>query len=395
MSFAVVEFLHEEAVEVVHKSWIVKDDIGTYCYWPPKTGASAKVRREEMPDKEKWKSYEIRIFSFAETYTKALEQAKRAEDTSTIETDFEGLERRATKRPAKFGFSEDEEADDEDDYDLETCHASAVAVLPQAPQHDEVNAPPSISSSHTKPSLYKKSFTSDGFATSSQESSPKVPRKLQEKHVFNKGTSSDGPHDAASSSGSADPGPKRPAAASEAEHADRPLRTILAQLMTRMKSVDENVQMLLNIQQSRESREDVEDVLPAPVSSPEELADLCTKLADKSFKNKLTQYLSSLGGHSLGDTVRRIFRKLGTNSVWSAYSLKGKKRKQAFADLPLCKVIIRACLKTYAKAKISEVETEISEALKHAPKRKGGSRYKEPEPKRRQTSVQESSDSDD
>ena len=35
-----------------------------------------------------------------------------------------------------------------------------------------------------------------------------------------------------------------------------------------------------------------------------------------------------------------------------------------------------ACLKTYAKAKISEVETEISEALKHAPKRKGGSRYK-------------------
>ena len=59
--------------------------------------------------------------------------------------------------------------------------------------------------------------------------------------------------------------------------------------MTRMKSVDENVQMLLNIQQSRESREDVEDVLPAPVSSPEELADLCTKLADKSFKNKLVR----------------------------------------------------------------------------------------------------------
>lgn len=63
----------------------------------------------------------------------------------------------------------------------------------------------------------------------------------------------------------------------------------MAQLMTRMKSVDENVQMLLNIQQSRESREDVEDVLPAPVSSSEELADLCTKLADKSLKNKLVR----------------------------------------------------------------------------------------------------------
>lgn len=37
----------------------------TYCYWPPRAGASAKVKREEMPDKEKWKTYEIRIFSYA------------------------------------------------------------------------------------------------------------------------------------------------------------------------------------------------------------------------------------------------------------------------------------------------------------------------------------------
>ncbi|XP_045133088.1 uncharacterized protein LOC123517168 [Portunus trituberculatus] len=87
-------------------------------------------------------------------------------------------------------------------------------------EHLKQQTPPSISSIHTKPSLYKKSFTSDGFATSSQESSPKVPRKLQEKHLFNKSTSSGGPHDEASSSGSTDPGPKRPA--------DGTLRTILA-----------------------------------------------------------------------------------------------------------------------------------------------------------------------
>lgn len=35
-----------------------------------------------------------------------------------------------------------------------------------------------------------------------------------------------------------------------------------------------------------------------------------------------------------------------------------------------------ACLTSYMKAKMSEVEDEISEALKHAPKRKGGSKYK-------------------
>lgn len=48
---------------------------------------------------------------FTETYTKALERAKRAENTSNIETDLEGFKRRATKKPAKFDFSEDEEAD--------------------------------------------------------------------------------------------------------------------------------------------------------------------------------------------------------------------------------------------------------------------------------------------
>ena len=47
--------------------------------------------------------------------------------------------------------------------------------------------------------------------------------------------------------------------------------------------------MLVNFTQSRESREDVEDVLPAPVSSLEELADLCTKVADKPLKIKLVR----------------------------------------------------------------------------------------------------------
>lgn len=47
---------------------------------------------------------------FTETYTKALKRAKRAENTSNIETDLEGFKRRATKKPAKFDFSEDVEA---------------------------------------------------------------------------------------------------------------------------------------------------------------------------------------------------------------------------------------------------------------------------------------------
>lgn len=36
----------------------------TYCYWPT-AGASAKVKKQQLPDKEKWATYEIRIFSYA------------------------------------------------------------------------------------------------------------------------------------------------------------------------------------------------------------------------------------------------------------------------------------------------------------------------------------------
>ena len=60
-----------------------------------------------------------------------------------------------------------------------------------------------------------------------------------------------------------------------------------------------------------------------------------------------TQYLSALGGHSLGDAVCRIFQKLGANSVWSSYSLKGNKGKQAYTDLPLCSVVISKCTLTF------------------------------------------------
>ncbi|XP_045131047.1 2-aminomuconic semialdehyde dehydrogenase-like isoform X2 [Portunus trituberculatus] len=125
--------------------------------------------------------------------------------------------------------------------------------------------------------------------------------------------------------------------------------------MANFKTIQENQRLMLSCLQSSSSGlgDDVEDVLPAP-----------------------TLYLSSFGGHSLGDAVRRIFKKLGTNSVWSFYSLKGKKGKLPFSDLPICKVIIRACMRTYKEAKTSAVEHQISEALKHAPKRKGGQKYK-------------------
>ena len=59
-------------------------------------------------------------------------------------------------------------------------------------------------------------------------------------------------------------------------------RTLLAHI----KTVEENLPILINLQQSRESRE---DVLPAPVSNLEELDDLCTKVTDTTLTKKLVR----------------------------------------------------------------------------------------------------------
>lgn len=387
MSFVVVEFLQECAVEVVLKSWIFDDANGTtYCYWPT-VGASAKVKKQQLPDKEKWATYEIRIFSYAGTYDKALERSKRAEETSNIDSDLEGLKRRPTRKPAKYDFSEEEEADDEDDERCETSHTSTtVAVLPQPPQHNEVNASPNSSRCINKLSLFRQCSTPERLHGSSKDNSPLAQQSTHNRHD-RKITGM-----TASSPTCRDSSPHASTVRSEAELTE----TRFTAIMARLNAIQDTLERLENRTRSREPQEDIEDVLLGPVSNVAELAELCKKVADKEFKIKLTQYLSALGGHNLGDAVRRIFQKLGTNNVWSSYSLKGRKGKQAFTELPLYRIVIRVCLKSFANSKESEVDNEISEALKHAPKRKGGPRYKDPMPKRRQTCpAQESSDPDD
>ena len=35
-----------------------------YCYWP-RTNVPARVKKMELPDKKSWKSYKVRIFTYA------------------------------------------------------------------------------------------------------------------------------------------------------------------------------------------------------------------------------------------------------------------------------------------------------------------------------------------
>ncbi|XP_076857404.1 uncharacterized protein LOC143511712 [Brachyhypopomus gauderio] len=114
---------------------------------------------------------------------------------------------------------------------------------------------------------------------------------------------------------------------------------------------------------------DTLDLLNEPCESTEDLEGLCSRLQDPAYRKKMIRYLSLQGGGSLGDAVRRMLRKIGSNSLWTEYSFKGRKGKLSFEGLPINDVIIRACNKCYPEAKCQEIEDMIAVTLKHAPHR--------------------------
>lgn len=69
------------------------------------------------------------------------------------------------------------------------------------------------------------------------------------------------------------------------------------------------MQIVINLLQSRESRQDdEEDVLPAPVSSLEELDDLCTEVANETYKIKLVRISCMILDMMFLDILDTIYR---------------------------------------------------------------------------------------
>lgn len=54
--------------------------------------------------------------------------------------------------------------------------------------------------------------------------------------------------------------------------------------------------------------------------------------------------LAAIGGRELSVSVRKIMQKLGSNALWSNFSLKGRKGKRALCQLRLFRVIISKCI---------------------------------------------------
>ncbi|KAL1276988.1 hypothetical protein QQF64_023661 [Cirrhinus molitorella] len=114
---------------------------------------------------------------------------------------------------------------------------------------------------------------------------------------------------------------------------------VLLQKVESLAASQREILLLLRRNQGRQREDDVLDLKTAQCK--EELEDLENQLKDPEFKKKVTHHLSLIGGANPGECVRRVMRAVATNSVWSHYSLHGKRKKLALIKTSTCKVMTR------------------------------------------------------
>ncbi|XP_030851176.1 uncharacterized protein LOC115928253 [Strongylocentrotus purpuratus] len=121
--------------------------------------------------------------------------------------------------------------------------------------------------------------------------------------------------------------------------------------------------------------EDLREPFTQPVDTEDEFEALASKLVDVEFRKKMIRYLSLVGGGDVNQTVRRVLKKLGTNSLWSHFNVLGRKGKRGMKTTAFFPVIVRACIKNHVGAKESEIEEVVGDYLKRTPFLPGGSKY--------------------
>ncbi|VDI56278.1 Hypothetical predicted protein [Mytilus galloprovincialis] len=391
--YVVVEFLREKSVEVVHLSWLEGSGKDAVCYWPPTTiNLAQRIRRGEIPDKERWIAHPIRTFHHTDDYDKADQYCKKFEVTSNVESEIEQevAQGRVISKPDRLI------SDDSDENNREESVQEPRKKLPAAPK-----AP---------------IFVPDSDGSRTQNSSPtcrpdesRLISPNRDAHVSG-GLNSSPTCRPDQSSQSRFISPNRNVQVSRGLNSSPTCRPDQSSVVTPNRDVSKRQDSAYRPvpSTSGRSRQDstckdgikeiktaisqlaatghggvvatsiVEDVIQHPINYIHEMRDLEDKMKDDHFKNKLVQYLVSQGGHSRSDCIRRMMKKCGTNQLWAKYSLKGQKGKEAFTGHPLCRIVMKCCARVFPKSKVSDMEEVLIDFLKQAPHKPGGPKYKKP-----------------
>ncbi|XP_069174543.1 uncharacterized protein [Procambarus clarkii] len=108
--------------------------------------------------------------------------------------------------------------------------------------------------------------------------------------------------------------------------------TEVNELKSDVNELKSDVKILKATLTTKETDKIIEDLIPNPIAAEGDLNVLNRKLAESSFRTKFVLLLTSVCGSGCATTVRRMMKKIGTNGLWSLYSLKGQKKKLAFLE---------------------------------------------------------------
>ncbi|XP_061899550.1 uncharacterized protein LOC133647849 isoform X2 [Entelurus aequoreus] len=376
-SFVVVEFLGERSVAVVPTKWTEDDGKNTFCYWPRPNPNHSRIRKAEIPDKQYREKLPIRVFwkTLTEDFEKALQYEKQAEMFSSPEEEV--LAKRSHITPERYRNDEEDvfEADDEEEIrPKKKCRKEKTQIFVQAPPLPELpNFNFQISSK----------YQTSSASTSQYQTTPRHPSRPHS--PARSSTSRLSPDSNASSSSQYQ---TTPVSTSQYQTAPRSssnaLDSELFQLNMKVQNILENqgeiMRMLRGLAAQSVGPEsvDVQDLIDKPFETLEQLKAFCERLdTDLLLRKQLVKALTALGEQNLADTVRTMLRKIATNKILEQLGLRGKSGKVAFEDLPLYRIINKACRGVYKQTTTAEVDCELGEVLKLATFRKGGSKFEE------------------
>ncbi|XP_077508759.1 uncharacterized protein LOC144120230 [Amblyomma americanum] len=298
MSFAIVEFVHSEEVEVVPTSWID----GDVCVWPGgKADRINRLLKASAEPQREWQQYAARVKGIFSSYENARKKLERAEFTSDLAT-TDDEQRRVVLKPKRFLS------------DTESDECSPPKRWRAAKRVNRMAEYPAVPHAFPAPS------TSDaGMPVQSGIHTPAFPPT------------------AACPTAASCPPMSTEASRNVITEAESQRQMLKALRLTRLM-VEQVHDLLQNLSGSR-----VPETSRQPVLIARPFADMGSFLDfDRNVnevKDQLLQELKTLAGSNVAATTKRILTYIMEDSVAQIYSWVGNKGKEKFRDLNVTAII--------------------------------------------------------
>lgn len=349
MTYAIVEFLGEQQVEVVPTRWI--DD--AYCVWPDHVKgdrAVIMVKKNVAPDAS-WARFQVSVKGLFATYEQARKKLNRSEMTSDLGSDADApLRKRVRRRPQQWSDSEEAAV-----LDLPT--PQLVQNLPRLPD----NFPRGSSSGQASSAAASNALGGHQYSQDTVSADLDVTGDVDSLASSCSGT------DYSSLSGNGPEGGKM--------HGHRdPQDAAFRQNVLRLLNV-----IRFTLQQHGDMLNQLCEVIPQraivtcapmverPFTALDDLRafDECL---DKDKAGVLVQELIKLGGKDSRTAARRMLGYLLDDKLASLFSWFGRKGKMSFSTLKIAAAVTVAAHSITNEDK-AKVEDAIRAWLRHAPER--------------------------